>query len=221
MKKLLCSLMIIFTAFVSRAQIVTGSIVDEVGSKKTAILSSSALVSKQDSIGGVGANTYVTPTYLLSRNYASLTALSAVAPVLYNNTTGMFSLANLTFTATGDVTGTAAGTSTISPALTLAAVGTSGTYTYPSSVTTDTKGRVTAITAGPAPLFSTGRVEITATAAQTTFTAAGLPASPGMYHFFRNGVLLPLANTTVSAGSVSLSTVTTTAGDAITIDWVK
>ena len=213
--------MIIFAAFAGHAQIVTGSIVDEVGSKKSAVLASSALVSKQDSIGGAGANNYVTPTYLLSRNYLNLTALSATAPILYNNTTGVFSLANLLWSSTGDVTGSASGTSTISPVLTLAAVGTAGTYAYPSSVTTDTKGRVTSITAGAAPLLSAGRVELTATAGQTSFTAAGLPVSPAQYHFFRNGVLLPLTNTTVAAGTVTLSTITTAVGDAITIDWVK
>ncbi len=221
MKKLLFSLMIILTAYVGNAQIVTGSIVDEVGAKKSAVLASSALVSKQDSIGGAGANNYVTPTYLQSRNYLNLTALSATAPIQYNNTTGVFSFLGLTFTASGDVTGTASGTSSISPALTLAAVGTAGTFAYPTSVTVDSKGRTTAITAGTAPLFSTGRVEITATAAQTIFTAAGLPATPGMYHFFRNGVLLPLTYTTAAAGSITLGTVTAAAGDAITIDWVK
>lgn len=221
MKKVLFSLMIILTAFAGSAQIVTGSIVDEVGSKRVAVLSSSALVSKQDSVGGVGASNYVTPTFLQTRNYLSLNALSAVTPIVYNNTTGVFTFAGMTFTASGDVTGTASGVSSLLPTLTLASVGTAGTYTYPSSVTTDLKGRVTAIAAGPAPLFSTGRVEITATAAQTIFTAAGLPAAPGMYHFFRNGVMLPLTNTTASAGSITLAGITTVAGDAITIDWVK
>lgn len=194
MKKLFFSLVIIATASLSQAQIVTGTLVDEVGSKKSAVLSASALVSKQDSTGGAGSNNFVTPTFLGAQNFLKLNALSATAPILYNNTTGVFS-----FSATG----------------------TAGTYSFPASITTDAKGLVTSVTAGTAPLTTAGRIEIAATASQTTFTAAGLPASPLQYHFFRNGIMIPLSFTTVAAGSITLTGITTSVGDAITIDWIK
>jgi len=53
----------------------------------------------------------------------------------------------------GELTDT--GTAT-APVLGLAAAGTSGTYAYPSSMTTDTFGRVTAVTAGTAPFVPGG-----------------------------------------------------------------
>lgn len=101
--------------------------------------------------------------------YLTLGAMSAVPGVItggqiYYNGTDLFAYktgsvaVNLTSPASSGVTsiaGTApitASASTGAVTLSLAGAGTAGTYAFPSSLTTDTFGRVTAVTAGPAPL---------------------------------------------------------------------
>lgn len=60
---------------------------------------------------------------------------------------------------TGDVT--ASGTGSVTA--TLAAAGTAGTYAYPASITTDSKGRVTSVTAGSAPSSTAAGISYDAT----------------------------------------------------------
>lgn len=145
--------------------------------------------------GSSGASTLVSnilnvPTYTLAGlGGISLTSLSATTPVLYDNTTGVFSMhvadsthngylsstdwstfntkqvaGNYITALTGDVTASGPGSS----AATLATVNSNvGTYTYP-SVTVNAKGLITAISSGAAPITYTFSTGLTNTAGTVT-----------------------------------------------------
>ena len=74
---------------------------------------------------------------------------------------------------TGDVTASGPG----SASATLASVGTAGTYAYIASMTTDAKGRVTAVTAGSAPASYTAGTGVTISGGAISDTAAATAQS--------------------------------------------
>ena len=169
MKKVIILLIAISSYFTASSQINTDTVPNIYGAKRSAVLSSSALVSKQDSTAGAGLGLYATPFYVKQQVSSGAvnsitftaplsntgTATNPVANISQSNTStnGYLSSTDwntfnnkisanqpITFTASGDATGTATGATALSPTLTLAAVGTAGTYAYPTSVTTDSKG---------------------------------------------------------------------------------
>ena len=117
---------------------------------------------------------------------------------------------NATVTLAGDVTGS--GTTTITT--TMASIGTAGTYAAPASITTDAKGRVTAVTAGTAVTPSTTLPLMDAATAQigtgTTYTRADhvhptdTSLAPLANPHFTNGVFETA--TAMAAAAIDLNT---------------
>lgn len=106
------------------------------------------------------ANTYAYPQSLITDTYGRVTSVtSGSAPTTYTAGTGL-SLTGSQFANTGilSVSGTSgevnASTSSGATTVSLPNVGAANTYAYPASITTDTKGRITTITAGTQPLTS-------------------------------------------------------------------
>ena len=203
MKQLLLVLML-FVGIATQAQVVTVTAVDNFGGIKSVLGAASVVLVPLDSTGAAGTKL---------ANKAFVTGQGYI--------TGNQSI---TFTASGDVTGTTSGSTSLTPTLTLKNTGTAGTYSYPSSVTTDAQGRVTAVTAGTAPAVSAGETGFTATSGQTSFTVAGMPASASNVIMSRNGIkLIPITDFTTASGTLTATNTrfTIATGDAIQIQWFK
>lgn len=252
MKKVIVLLITVSSYFTASSQINTDTVPNIYGAKRLAVLSSSALVSKQDSTAGAGLALYATPFYVKSQlTSGTVNSLAVTAPlnnsgtttnpvvnITQSNTTtnGYLSSTDwntfnnkisanqtITFTASGDATGTATGATALSPTLTLASVGTTGTYAYPTSVTTDSKGRTTAIVSGNQPFTSSGVSNFVATANQTSFSVTNMPSTVSQVTVSRNGIVLQSTRDFTTAPG-TLTIVTTTigtlaAGDNIIVKW--
>ena len=252
MKRVIVLLITISSYFTASSQINTDTVPNIYGAKRVAVLSSSALVSKQDSAAGAGLGLYATPFYVKqqvsSGSVNSIiftaplsntgTATNPVANISQSNTstngylsstdwntfnTKLSANQTITFTGSGDVTGTASGSTAISPTLTLASVGTAGAYAYPSSITTDAKGRTISITAGNQPFTSSGVSNFVATTNQTSFSVTNMPGTASQVTVSRNGIVLQSTRDFTTAPG-TLTIVTTTigtlaAGDNIIVKW--
>ena len=119
--------------------------------------------------GGGGGGAPVNASYLVLGLDATLTAERVFSP-----------------TARFGVTDNGAGATYV---LDLALTGTAGTYAYPSSVTTDAYGRVTAITAGTAPL-----VPAVATTAASPYVVAATTTTVFANPAAAQTIQLPAAN---------------------------
>jgi hypothetical protein len=146
--------------------------------------------------------------YLTSITSGQVTTALGFIPYNATNPSGFIS-ANQTITASGDATGSG----TTGLALTLASVGTAGTYT---SVTTDAKGRVTAGT-NPAKVntFNTRTGAVTLTSADVTTALTFTPynaTNPSGYLTSSGAVTSAGAGTGISVsgatGAVTISAVT-------------
>jgi len=254
MKKLLLFIIAAIGYFAVSAQVVTDTVPTIYGKKDAVILANGNVLSKQDTTGGAGFSLVVTPWYVTSHiANGSVNTVTVSAPITNSGTatnpilniaqangttdgylnhsdwttfnSKLSANQSITFTASGDITGTASGSTAISPSFTLASVGTANTYAYPASVTTDAKGRVTSVTAGTAPFTTSGTAEFFATAAQTSFTVTGMPGVASQVDVYRNGVALqPTRDYTCAAGALTIVPTTIgslAAGDQILVTWFK
>lgn len=207
MKQLLLVLML-FVGIATQAQVVTVTAVDNFGGIKSVVGAGSSLLTPLDSAGAAA-------TKLATKGFVT-TYVGAQGYITGNQA--------ITFTASGDVTGTSTGSTSLSPTLTLKNTGTAGTFAYPSSVTTDAQGRVTSVTAGSAPSVLAGESGFSATAGQTAFAVTNMPATASNVIVTRNGIkLIPATDFTVAAGALTATNTrfTIATGDAIQVQWFK